>query len=118
MTNEEWLQSLTPGALVVIRDTSNAEGRWRSCIVSKVTKTQIVVGPRRFRKRDGVEVGAGPCFFPKIYPATPERIEAARRARAVAQFQGMVLEEQDIEEASTEHIEATIAFWEKGLEQQ
>ena len=53
--------------------------------VERVTKTQIVaLGGRRFKKRDGIEVGRkqyGYNSAPRLRPVTPELLEEERQDR-------------------------------------
>nr|DAF60426.1 MAG TPA: hypothetical protein [Siphoviridae sp. ctmHK36] len=47
----------------------------RVVTVTKVTKTQIVIGNKRFKKESGFEYGGRPLETKRIYRATPEVLE-------------------------------------------
>ena len=70
----EWLESLEVGDQVVVR-RSDAK---TLVTVSKITPKQIVVGHRRFWKRNGDQVGGGAWNWATLDPATPEVIEEIR----------------------------------------
>lgn len=65
----EWLQQLKPGDEVF--EPSGLAG-FKPATVDKVTATQIIIGPCRYRKADGGRVGASRYSWDEIRPLTDE----------------------------------------------
>lgn len=67
------LSSLKPGDTVILRySTPYIDDRIAT--VDRLTKTQIIVGPRRFRISDGQEIGYSRWDYCWIVPATPDQL--------------------------------------------
>lgn len=66
-----WLEELKPGDLVAV--DAGFGTRLRAWPVDRLTKTQIVIGTWRFRRRDGGAVG-GNCRLLELRPELRERI--------------------------------------------
>ena len=78
MDNKEWLSNLKTGDPVYIDGSNNLGGYKRIEKVSRVTKTQIVIGGLKFRKDDGTKVGDR-WFTTRIEFPTPERHNEVRK---------------------------------------
>ena len=83
------LSSLKPGDTVILRySTPYIDDRIAT--VDRLTKTQIIVGTRRFRISSGTEAGDGAaarwenCW---IVPATPDQIAEVERRQKLKQDQ-------------------------------
>lgn len=72
-------ENLKVGDLVVVRGSLIVGDELRR--VERLTKTQIVVGNRRYRKKDGRLVGEGMWFYGFIKPATEKDIERINEAK-------------------------------------
>ena len=86
MIDIDWLQQVKPGDVVA---TGSGWQMPTPAKVEKLTATQIVlVGGRRYRRRDGRAIGAGSWGAPYLYPMTAELREQIqdgdRRRRALA----------------------------------
>jgi hypothetical protein len=77
-----WLEELKAGDLVAI--DSGFGTRLRAWPVDRLTKTQIIIGTWRFRRRDGAAVG-GSWRLLELRPELKERI---RRDKLIDHIQG------------------------------
>ena len=86
------LSDLKPGDTVILQYLSRYS--WphildRIATVDRLTKTQIIVGARRFRIRDGLVVDkrADRWSYCRIFPATPDQIAEVERRQQIKQDQ-------------------------------
>ena len=80
------LSDLKPGDTVILR-YSTPYILDRIATVDRLTKTRIIVGPRRFRISDGQEIGCGSWDYCWIVPATPDQLAKVERRRQIKQDQ-------------------------------
>ena len=80
------LSDLKPGDTVILRYSTPFIDD-RITIVDRLTKTQIIVGTRRFSKSDGRERTASCWDYYRIVPATPDQIAAVERRQQLKQDQ-------------------------------
>lgn len=73
------LENLKVGDLVVVK--GNITDIKTLSKIDRVTKTQIIIGYRRFRKSDGQLVGRDDWHYANIRPATDEDIERINKDR-------------------------------------
>lgn len=73
------LENLKVGDFVVVSGSLIIGDELRR--VERLTKTQIVVGNRRYRKKDGRLVGEGNWYYGFIKPATEKDIERINRIK-------------------------------------
>ena len=80
------LSDLKPGDTVILRySTPYIDDRIAT--VDRLTKTQIIVGTRRFRIGDGREIGRDCWAYYRIIPATPDQIAEVERRQQLKQDQ-------------------------------
>lgn len=80
------LSSLKLGDTVILRySTPYIDDRIAT--VDRLTKTRIIVGPRRFRISDGQEIGYNRWDCVRIIPATPDQIAEVERRQKLKQDQ-------------------------------
>ena len=72
------LSDIRPGDTVILRYSSPFVLD-RIATVDRVTKTQIIVGTKRFRISDGRELSRDAWSFNRIVPATPDAIAEVER---------------------------------------
>lgn len=65
----EWLQNLKVGDEVFVGSGSYGVSK---AIIDKVTATQIAIGNRKYRKKDGYEIGSTGYSRPHLMPITDE----------------------------------------------
>ena len=80
------LSSLKPGDTVILRYSTPCIPD-RIATVDRLTKTQIIVGTRRFRISDGQEIGCSRWDYYRIVPATPDQIAEVERRQQLKQDQ-------------------------------
>ena len=80
------LSDLKPGDTVILR-YSTPSILDRCATVDRLTKTQIIVGTRRFRISDGQEIGCSRWDYYRIVPATPDQIAEVKRRQQLKQDQ-------------------------------
>jgi hypothetical protein len=80
------LSDLKPGDTVILRH-STPYNLDRIATVDRLTKTQIIVGSRRFRISDGKEIGCSHWDYYRIVPATPDQIAEVERRQQINQDQ-------------------------------
>jgi hypothetical protein len=80
------LSDLKPGDTVILR-YSTPYIPDRIATVDRLTKTRIIVGPRRFRISDWQEIGYGSWDYCWIVPATPDQLAEVERRRQIKQDQ-------------------------------
>lgn len=73
------LENLKVGDMVIIK--GNITDVKTLSTIDRVTKTQIIIGYRRFRKSDGQLVGRDDWHYANIRPATDEDIEQINKER-------------------------------------
>ena len=83
------LSDLKPGDTAILRYSTPFIDD-RITIVDRVTKTQIIVGTRRFNKSDGRERTASRWDYYRIVPATPDQIAEVERRQQLKQDQERV----------------------------
>ena len=81
------LSDLKSGDTVILRYSSTWGLPDSIATVDRVTKTQIIVGLRRFRISNGRELGASQCAYYRIVPATPDEIAEVERRQQLKQDQ-------------------------------
>ena len=79
------LSDLKPGDTVILRYSWPYIGD-RIATVDRLTKTQIIVGTRRFRISDGREFSSSSSYY-RIIPATPDQIAEVERRQQIRQDQ-------------------------------
>ena len=65
----EWLQQLKVGDEVFVGSGSYGVSK---ATVDKVTATQIAIGSRKYRRKDGYEIGSTGYSRPRLMPITDE----------------------------------------------
>ena len=80
------LSSLKPGDPVILRFSSPFVND-RIATVDRLTKTQIIVGTRRFRISDGREFYSSRYDYYRILPATADQIAEVERRQQIKQDQ-------------------------------
>lgn len=80
------LSDLKPGDTVIVGHSSPFILD-RIATVDRLTKTQIIVGPGRFRISDGREIGRSRWDYYRIVPATPDQIAEVKRRLQIKQDQ-------------------------------
>jgi hypothetical protein len=80
------LSDLKPGDTVILRYSTPFIDD-RITIVDRATKTQIIVGTRRFSKSDGRERTASRWSYYRVIPATPDQLAKVERRRQIKQDQ-------------------------------
>ena len=100
----EWLESLKPGD-TVIEEGPGWPTRYYIKAVTRVTKTQVVVGDSRYRKTDGRKIGKVSSFGRtwRIAQPTREALDRARREDLVSALIG--LRKSNLEDVPTEQLE-------------
>lgn len=83
---EPSLSSLKPGDPVILRHSTPYTPD-RIATVDRITKTQIIVGTRRFRISDGQEIGCSRWHYNRIVPATPDQLAELERRQQLKQDQ-------------------------------
>lgn len=78
------LSDLKPGDTVILRYSTPFIDD-RITIVDRVTKTQVIVGTRRFNKSDGRERTASRWDYYRIVPAMPDQIAEVERRQQLKQ---------------------------------
>lgn len=76
--NEEWLEGIKANDKVIM-SRGHGAGTSSVCKVDRVTKTQIVIGSDRFRRKDGRRVGGDGWFSVRIEECTSEAVEEIKR---------------------------------------
>jgi len=84
LNRDETLEDVVVGELLAYEGRLGARGITKAR-VTRVTKTLIIVGSNRFRKKFGRQVGVGTWDAGCIYPLTPEREAQIEKAAAAAQ---------------------------------
>ena len=80
------LSNLKPGDTVILRySTPYIDDRIAT--VDRLTKTQIIVGTRRFRISDGREFYSSRYDYYRVLPATPDQIAEVERRQQLRQDQ-------------------------------
>jgi hypothetical protein len=104
-----WLDSLKAGDEVAVRNGYGPDNV-RICKVDRTTPTLILVGPTKYRRKDGYVMGRQGLFSRlHIAPPTDDTKERAARARLVSRIALMSKEEwRSLPLASLEAIAAII----------
>jgi len=90
-TRGEWLAGLKPGDAVIV-DTGRECWMRR---VTRITKTQIMVGDARYRRDTGWAVGGGTWNAASIEPPAGELLAKINRARLISKIRQIRLEDID-----------------------
>ena len=83
------LSDLKPGDTVILQYLSGYSSSYisdRIATVDRLTKTQIIVGTRRFRISNGREFSSSSSYY-RIIPATPDQIAEVERRQQIRQDQ-------------------------------
>ena len=75
MSDREWLEQLEAGDRVIVLDVFGPSLRR----VERTTETQIIVGPHKYRRKDGDIVGRDSWSHNRIVEPTEQRISLAWR---------------------------------------
>jgi hypothetical protein len=111
MKNTDWLSTLEVGDVVVV----GARSGWGNPTLGKVarlTKTQVVVGASRFRRKDGRVIGADVFSVYYLGEATEEKVTAIRLANRKAKAINL-LKNTDWREYEASTLEEIVAILQK-----
>ncbi len=85
----EWLKNIRVGDKVVVDSRGLGFNRLQLRDIDRITETQIIIGPLRYRKTDGKRIGSRGFDACWLHPATPEviaSIESAERCLVLTTY--------------------------------
>ena len=100
-----WLDELKPGDKVIQHSQSGGE-KWRW--VSRTTKTQIIIGDDRFRRKNGYRIGDEGYYRTYLREWTQEWQDKRDMAQRIASLKEQITE--SIEDAPLEILERIYAI--------
>lgn len=84
MSEYQWLQELNVGDKVAVGSFGSTPS---TGTVDKITATQIIVGPTRYSRKDGYQIGVKGYRRPHLMQLTEQLADQIRRERAVGYIQ-------------------------------